>query len=98
VNACRARLRRSRIERRYLRLSIPLSTPLTDAGPEERDRLWAAIRQLPERQRAAVVLRFYEDQSEEQTAVVLRCSARAVNSLVSRAMNQLRSDINQEES
>jgi DNA-directed RNA polymerase specialized sigma24 family protein len=50
VNACRARLRRSRIERRYLRLSIPLSTPLTDAGPEERDRLWAAIRQLPERQ------------------------------------------------
>jgi RNA polymerase sigma-70 factor (sigma-E family) len=98
VNACRARLRRSRVERQYLRRSIPASTAASDVGPEERDRLWAAIRRLPERQRAAVVLRFYEDLSEDQTAAVLKCSPRAVNSLVSRAMTQLRSDINEEES
>jgi RNA polymerase sigma factor (sigma-70 family) len=65
-------------------------------APEERDALWAAILALPYRQRAAIVLRFYEDMSERQTGAILRCSARAVNALVSRAMTALRSTMEED--
>jgi DNA-directed RNA polymerase specialized sigma24 family protein len=44
-----------------------------------------------------VVLRYYEDLSEEQTADAMRCSPRAVNALVSRAMAALRQRIQKEE-
>lgn len=60
---------------------------------EDRDVLWTALGELPERQRAAVVLRYYEDLTEDQVADVLRCSPRAVNSLVSRAMATLRARV-----
>jgi DNA-directed RNA polymerase specialized sigma24 family protein len=46
---------------------------------------------------AAVVLRFYEDLSEKETAEVLGCSPSAVNSLVSRAMATLRYQMRSEE-
>jgi DNA-directed RNA polymerase specialized sigma24 family protein len=58
--------------------------------------VWPAILRLPFRQRAAIVLRFYEDLSEDQTAAVLRCTTRATNSLVSRAMTTLRRDLTKE--
>jgi DNA-directed RNA polymerase specialized sigma24 family protein len=45
---------------------------MPDVG--EREELWRAVLDLPPRQRTAVVLRFYEDLSEQQTAEVLRCS------------------------
>ena len=61
--------------------------------PEYRHDLWIAIQALPYRQRVAVVLRFYEDLSEAETGAILRCSVRAVNSLVSRAMVTLRAEM-----
>jgi RNA polymerase sigma factor (sigma-70 family) len=51
---------------------------------------------LPPRQRAAVVLRFYEDLSERETADALGCSASAAKSLVARAMRALRARIESE--
>jgi RNA polymerase sigma factor (sigma-70 family) len=51
-----------------------------------------ALLRLPERQRGAIVLRFYEDLSDVQTAEVLRCSPGTVRSLVSRGMKTLRSE------
>ena len=39
-----------------------------------RQDLWRALAQLPARQRAALVLRYYEDLSERETAEVLGCS------------------------
>jgi gluconokinase len=45
---------------------------------------------LPHRQRAAIVLRFYEHLSEHQTAELLQCSPKAVRSLVGRAKESLR--------
>jgi len=48
---------------------------------------------LSERQRAAVVLRFYLDLSERQTADALRCRPGTVRSLVARGMQQLRTTI-----
>jgi RNA polymerase sigma factor (sigma-70 family) len=55
--------------------------------------MWHAILGLPPRQRAAIVLRYYEDLSESQSAEVLRCSVGALNQLVARAMANLRSSI-----
>ena len=52
-----------------------------------------ALLGLPKRQRAAIVLRFYEDLSDVQTAEILRCSAGTVRSLVSRGMKTLRSKL-----
>ncbi|ATL84021.1 RNA polymerase sigma factor [Streptomyces malaysiensis subsp. malaysiensis] len=57
-----------------------------------RDALWRAVLRLPDRQRAMVVLRYYEDLSEAQTAEVLGVSVGTVKSAVSRALGKLRED------
>ncbi|MFE7897146.1 SigE family RNA polymerase sigma factor [Streptomyces sp. NPDC057424] len=57
-----------------------------------RDAMWRAIMRLPTRQRAMVVLRYYEDLSEVQTAAVLGVSVGTVKSAVSRALGKLRED------
>jgi RNA polymerase sigma-70 factor (sigma-E family) len=56
----------------------------------ERDWLWAELRQLPPKQRAAIVLRFYEDLTEAQTAAALGCSVGTVKSQVSTGLKRLR--------
>ena len=96
VNLCRSYFRRRVVERRVLqRVGVGREAAPTHET-EERDAMWAAILALPYRQRAAVVLRFYEDLSEQQTGEMLRCSPRAVNALVSRAMAALRQGIEEE--
>ncbi|MFI1997047.1 SigE family RNA polymerase sigma factor [Actinoplanes sp. NPDC020271] len=57
---------------------------------EQRDQLRRALDALPARQRAAVVLRFYEDLSEQDTARALGCSVGTVKSLSSRGLQTLR--------
>jgi RNA polymerase sigma-70 factor (sigma-E family) len=98
VNLSRQRFRRQRVEREAVRRQGELE-PIAQAAysPEDRDAVWSAILRLPFRQRAAIVLRYYEDLSEEQTAMVLRCSPRAANSLVSRALTTLRRILAKEE-
>jgi RNA polymerase sigma-70 factor (sigma-E family) len=49
-----------------------------------------ALRQLPRRQRAAIVLRYFEDMSEAQTAEALGCSLGTVKSTTSKALDRLR--------
>ena len=49
------------------------------------------MRSLPGQQRAAVVLRYYEDLTEAQTAEILGCSVGTVKSHTSRAIRTLRS-------
>jgi RNA polymerase sigma-70 factor (sigma-E family) len=58
---------------------------------DTRDELLHALQGLPPRQRAAVVLRFCETLSEQETAEVLGTTVGAVNSLVSRGLGSLRS-------
>ena len=58
---------------------------------DEATYLWGRLLRLNVRQRAALVLRFYEDLSEEATADVLGISRAAVNSLVARGLEGLRS-------
>lgn len=57
---------------------------------EMRDALGRALSRLPERQRLAVMLRYYEDMSEREIAEVLGVSVGTVKSTVSRAMARLR--------
>ncbi|MER5930290.1 SigE family RNA polymerase sigma factor [Streptomyces sp. NPDC002054] len=57
-----------------------------------RDAMWRAVTRLPDRQRAMVVLRYYEDLSEAQTAELLGVSVGTVKSAVSRALGKLRQD------
>jgi RNA polymerase sigma-70 factor, ECF subfamily len=56
----------------------------------ERDALWQHVRTLPARQRAVLVLRFYEDLSEAQTADLLDISIGTVKSQTARALATLR--------
>ncbi|ONH29219.1 RNA polymerase subunit sigma-24 [Pseudofrankia asymbiotica] len=57
---------------------------------DERDVLVAALRQLPPRQRAAVLLRHYLALTEAETAAELRCSVGTVKSQTSRGLATLR--------
>lgn len=62
-----------------------------DGGPEAFDRhLWSIVCALPPRQRAAVVLRYYEELTERETAEILGCSVGTVKSQTHRALAALR--------
>jgi RNA polymerase sigma-70 factor (sigma-E family) len=56
------------------------------------DALWSALATLPRRQRAMVVLRYYEDLPEAEVARVLGVSVGTVKSTTSRALAKLRDD------
>jgi RNA polymerase sigma-70 factor (sigma-E family) len=66
------------------------------AGPDEadavadQDLLWRALARLPPGQRAVLVLRYYEDLTEAQTAAVLGCSVGSVKTQAFRALTKLR--------
>jgi RNA polymerase sigma-70 factor (sigma-E family) len=96
VNLFTSQLRRRRLERAWLRGQAVSEPPATDVDVETRDDLWQAMSALPERQRAALVLRYYEDLSEEESAHVLRCSVGALNQLVVRAKATLRQHMQKE--
>jgi RNA polymerase sigma-70 factor (sigma-E family) len=56
----------------------------------ERDRLWRLLSQLPPAERAALVLKYYEDLSDRQAGDLLGCRASTVRANVSRALARLR--------
>jgi RNA polymerase sigma-70 factor (sigma-E family) len=60
------------------------------AGVEDRLVLVRALADLPARQRATLVLRFWEDLSVEDTAKALRCSEGTVKSQTSRGLDAMR--------
>ncbi len=65
-------------------------TPDEMAAVDERDRLWRILAELPPRQRTVLVLRYFEDLSEEQVAEVMGISIGGVKSQASRALIRLR--------
>ena len=91
INLCRGHWRKKKTERRYLETQQGTqepSTAETDLG--DRDEVWRALQTLSHRQRVALVLRFYEDLTEQQTAEVMSCPVGTVKSLVSRGLKTLR--------
>jgi RNA polymerase sigma factor (sigma-70 family) len=82
--------------RRKWRGELPASQVPDDLGSDDysaadtRAEVRAALAALPPRQRAAVVLRYFDDLTEAETAEVLRCSVGTVKSQTSKALAKLR--------
>lgn len=81
-----------RLSRREQLTDTPpeVHTPDATSSVDERDAVWGALATLPPRQRAVIVLRYYEDLSEAQIAEALGCSAGTVKSQSSKALAKLR--------
>ena len=96
VNLSRSHFRRRRVERSYLvrarNAPAALGAP-ADAALDDRDLVWHALQALSERQRTAIVLRFYEDLPEARVADILGCRPGTVKSLVSRGLDAMREQI-----
>ena len=93
VNLATSHFRHRGVERAYLERIAAAPTIEPNPAEELDETMHEALLRLPERQRAALVLRFYEDLSDVQTAQVMRCSSGTVRSLVSRAMKTLRTEL-----
>jgi RNA polymerase sigma-70 factor (sigma-E family) len=97
VNLSHSHFRRKKVERAYLkRAGGAVETQVTQGSGrslEDREDLWRAMGMLSQRQRAAIVLRFYEDLSERRVAELLNCRPGTVKSLVSRGLETLRNEI-----
>jgi len=98
TNLVRKHWRKLGTERRYLRMhALPGEDLEPQSDLELRDELWEALGRLPFRQRAAIVLRFWEDLSEQATARILGCPVGSVKSAVSRGLRRMREEISDDE-
>jgi RNA polymerase sigma-70 factor (sigma-E family) len=96
VNATNDQWRRlSRRERRERAVASrpPESPALLDDVVADRDRLMRALRRLPYGQRAVIVLRYWHQLSEQETAHALGNSAGTIKSQASRALARLREEL-----
>ena len=88
ANSHISRWRRTR--RENLVADFPDVGGVADKDPFDREPLWQALRDLPPRQRAVIVLRYYEEMSESEIADTLGISKGTVKSQASKAMASLR--------
>jgi RNA polymerase sigma-70 factor (sigma-E family) len=66
------------------------TAPDDTATVDQRDHLVRLLRQLPPQQRAVILLRYWEQRSEAETAEVLGCTKGAVKSAASKGLHRLR--------
>ena len=92
ANAAANRWRRK--SRRPAEAPLTSAPPQGIAGPEQsivdKDMVVRALAELPDRMRAAVVLRYFDDLSEADTAAALGCGIGTVKSQTSRGLARLR--------
>jgi RNA polymerase sigma-70 factor (sigma-E family) len=97
INLCRSKIRRKAIEARVnasVHHAQERRRPDWDPEVHETNRIvWTAVLKLPQRQRAAVVLRYFEDLPEAEIADVLECSVGTVKSQLSKARAKLEKTI-----
>ena len=94
VNLSRDHFRRRARETKHLESErAAVSRATAEPNVEERYALLSMLQVLPPRQRAAVVLRHYQDLSERQVADALDCSHGAAKALIARGMEALRAEM-----
>jgi RNA polymerase sigma factor (sigma-70 family) len=94
VNLARKHFRRRGLERLYVeRLRGRPAQNVSPPNVEQREVVAKALLKVPERQRAALVLHYYEDLSEYQVADLLGVSEQAARSLVARGRRTLREQL-----
>lgn len=91
ANEARSKLRRRYLERREAerRTADARGVQLVDDRAADHDQVWQTLQRLPERQRQAIVLRYYEDLPEAETAEILGVSVGTVKSQVSRGLQRM---------
>lgn len=99
VNMSNSYLRRLRVERAYHRRLVGSSAPGRVTLPDvvTREVVREAIESLPPRQRAVVVLRYYQDLTDSQIAAVLGWPVGSVKSALHRAVAALRLRLEEDE-
>jgi RNA polymerase sigma-70 factor (sigma-E family) len=97
ANASADRWRRisRRAEQRLPASYADTAVPDCTAEIAERDLLLRALAALPPGQRAVLVLRYFDDLTEAETAQMLGCSVGTVKSQAARALNRLRGAVGQ---
>ena len=90
-NLWRNWLRRFALETRHSLTPEPDRSDLDTH--DERDALWRALLRLGSRQRACLVLKYYEDLPESDIAAILDCSVGTVKSQTSRGLHRLRKEL-----
>ncbi|MEU8227426.1 SigE family RNA polymerase sigma factor [Kribbella sp. NPDC048915] len=91
--------------RRFRRREAPVDDPVRTARPvgdgtadrAEAEAIWELCATLPDKQRAAVVLRFYEELSYAEIAQLLHCAEATARSHVHRALASLKTTLNTEQ-
>jgi RNA polymerase sigma-70 factor (sigma-E family) len=90
LNGCRSALRRRALGRRVTMYQPPAgSAEAAVLSREEREQVMRAVRQLPDRQREALVLRFYLDLPDPEIARVMGIRPGTVRSATHRALKAL---------
>jgi RNA polymerase sigma-70 factor (sigma-E family) len=90
LNGCRSALRRRAAGRRLTTYQPPAaSAEATALGHEERREVMQAVRRLPDRQREALVLRFYLDLPDAEIARIMGLRPSSVRSATHRALKAL---------
>jgi RNA polymerase sigma-70 factor (sigma-E family) len=97
VNGVRGRWRRRRV-REMAGKTLRRETPPSESDVVEQSVVLAAVAQLPLRKRACVLLRYYADLSETETAAVLDVSVGTVKSQTFKALSQLAALLEPEQS
>jgi len=90
VNENNSLWRRAWKRREHSTDDVPESAVLDEYDDGVGAALWAHVRTLPPKQRSVVVLRYYEELSEDETAHALGISVGTVKSQASRALAGLR--------
>jgi RNA polymerase sigma factor (sigma-70 family) len=98
VNGVRSAERHQRVVARHARQDRPVTAaPASEPAIVERAAVAAALARLPNRQRTALVLRYFEDLSVEQCARVMRCSVGTAKSTTARALAALRAVLEEQD-
>lgn len=92
INTNTDRLRRFRLGEWLTQFLPETATPDSTDHVVERSVVWEALDRLPPRQRATVVLRYLEDRSETEVAVLLGIHVGTVRSQTAKALARLRQD------